>query len=259
MDTLDTLAFSYRLVFGSFQLSDWVWAAFSFLISFVVVGLFWGVAWNRKWGFSANISFTAVSFLFALAIAATTLGWLGSSRAKTWVGEQRDRLNRQLPSSGTFNREAFRSAWTKLEPLSSQGDRVSPLQGGNSIQVSNENEAKLVAMAAAETSKRFLEREPPFSFGAPCTLRDPAKVAEEAAAAVPSASFPVEITPNNLWAREAIILQVTTAIDSASRALEKPLSELRVALVWIGFLLLVLQVGLVALTAYHDIETHPKA
>lgn len=258
MNTVDTIGFSYRLVFDTFDLSAWVWAACAFLLSFFVLGLFWGMAWNRRWGFFGHIPSALLSLTFGLLIGASVLAWLGADRTVLWIETRPEALIRQIASSGTFNRDAFRNAWDKLQPLNGQGDRTPPAEGGNEIHVSGESDAKLVAFAAAETVKRHLQNQPPFIYGVPCIVRDPAVVADEAVVAVQGPNYPVDIPPNNEWTKQAVGIQVRAALESAAKRLSIPDRELKTALFFFCALLLVMQLVLIPIAAVKDIAENPK-
>lgn len=258
MNFIDAVEFSYRLTFSHFDLAAWVWATFAFLFSFFVLGLFWGLMWNRKWGFFGHAPSAVLSFVFALILGAVALCWFGAHRASAWVEEQRAILASQLANSGTINQEALRNAWAKLQPLGGQKDIVAPDEGGNELRLNSELDAKVLAHCAAAAVKSPLLRSGPFAFGAPCYVRDPAAVAEDVVAAVTAPAYPVIVSPANEWSKAAITSQVTTAIESANRSLSTPLQSLKTALLWLGLVLLCIQVVLVPICALNDIKENPK-
>jgi hypothetical protein len=187
------------------------------------------------------------------------MAWFGADRTTAWIEAERENLARQLAASGTLNREAFRNAWEKLQPLGGQDDLTAPAEGGNELRLRSEEDAKVVAYTAADIVKRPLLIQGPFSFGAPCIVRDPGAVASDVVAAIPAPAYPVKISPNNEWSRAAVTAQVGTALESASKALFIPTQELKFALVWFGALLLFIQIVLIPITAVGDIKENPKA
>lgn len=257
MNFIDAVEFSYRLSFSHFDLAAWAWATSCFLFSFVVLGLFWGMMWNRKWGFFGHAPSAVISFSIALMLTAVALGWFGAHRASDWVEEQRAILASQLANTGTINHEALKDAWAKLQPLGGQKDLVPPDEGGNELRLNSEQEAKVLAHCAASSIKGPLLRAGPFAFGAPCYVRDPASVAEDVVAAVTSPAYPVIVSPANEWTKAAITSQVTTAIESANRSLSTPLQSLKTALLWLGLLLFFIQVIFVPICALYDIKETP--
>lgn len=258
MDPIDTLGFSYRLIFSSFDLAAWVWAVFFLLFAFVVLGLFWGLMWNRKWGFFGHKVSAFLSLCCALALAAVVLAWFGADRTSGWLEVQRELLSRQLANSGTLNRSAFRSAWEKLQPLGGQENLTPPSEGGNELRLNNEKEARILASAAADAVKRQILLEGPFAFGVPCTLRDPTAVAEDVVAAIPAPSYPLPVPPDNAWSKAAITAQVTTALESAAKVLLLPDQKLKTALLCLGALLLLIELVLIPIAATKDIQENPK-
>jgi hypothetical protein len=258
MSFIDAVEFSYRLTFSHFDLAAWVWAIFFFLFSFFVLGLFWGMMWNRKWGFFGHSPSAVLSLIFALALGGVALGWFGAHRSSAWIEEQRAILSTQLAGSGKINREALKDAWAKLEPFGGQKDIVPPDEGGNELRLNSEQDAKVLAHCAAAAIKMPLLRAGPFALGAPCYVRDPAAVAEDVVAAVTPPAYPVIVSPANEWSKAAITSQVSTAIESANRSLSTPIHSLKTALLWLGFLLVFIQVVFVPISALNDIKEDPK-
>lgn len=258
MNFIDAVEFSYRLTFSHFDSAAWLSAAFVFLLSFFVLGLVWGMMWNRKWGFFGHTPSAAISFLFALALGIVALGWFGAHRASAWIEEQRAILSSQLAMSGSINRDALRDAWAKLEPLGGQKDVRPPDDGGNELRLNSEQDAKVLARSAAAAIKTPLLRAGPFAFGAPCYVRDPAAVADDVVAAVTPPAYPVIVSPANEWSKAAITNQVSTAIESANRSLSIPIQSLKTSLLLLGGLLLFIQIIFIPICALNDIKENPK-
>ena len=258
MNLIDAVEFAYRLTLSHFDLAAWVWVAFVFLFSFFVLGLFWGMMWNRKWGFFGHSPSAVLNFVFELGIGTVTLGWFGAHRASAWIQEQRGILSSQLAKSGTINREALKDAWVKLQPSGGQKDILPPDEGGNELRLNSEQDARVLADCAAASIKTPLLSSGPFAFGAPCYVRDPSAVADDVVAAVTPPAYPVIVSPANEWSKAAITSQVSTAIESANRSLSTPLLSLKTALQWIGGLLLLIQVIFIPICALNDIRENPK-
>lgn len=258
MNIIDAAEFSYRLTFSRFDLAAWVWATFIFVFSFFILGLFWGMMWNRKWGFFGHFPSAVISFVFALMLGGVALGWFGAHRASAWIEEQHAILASQLAGSGKINQDALKEAWGKLQPLGGQKDIVPPDEGGNELRLNGELDAKVLAHCAAAAIKTPLLRAGPFAFGAPCYVRDPAAVAEDVVAAVTPPAYPVIVSPANEWSKAAITSQVSTALESANRSLSTPLQSLKTALLWLGILLLFIQVIFIPISALNDIKENPK-
>lgn len=258
MNLIDAFEFSYRLTFSRFDFAAWVWATFFFLLSFFVLGLFWGMMWNRKWGFLGHAPSAVISFVFAGVLFGVALGWFGAHRASAWIEEQRSILTSQLAGSGMVNGKALEDAWGKLQPLGGQKDIVPPDEGGNELRLNSEQDAKILAHSAAAAIKTPLLRAGPFAFGAPCYVRDPSAVAEDVVSAVTPPAYPVIVSPANEWSKAAIASQVTTALESASRSLSAPLQSLKTALLGLGILLLFIQLLFIPICALNDIQENPK-
>lgn len=258
MNIIDAAEFAYRLNFSHFDLAAWVWAIFFFLLSFFVLGLFWGMMWNRKWGFFGHLPSAFMSFLCALVLGIVAFGWFGAHRTSAWIEEQRTVLASQLANSGMINREALKDAWGKLQPLGGQKDIVPPEEGGNELRLNSAQDAKVLAHCAATAIKTPLLRVGPFAFGAPCYVRDPAAVAEDVAAAVTAPAYPVIVSPANEWTKAAVTNQVGTAVESANRSLSTPIQSLKTALLWLGLLVLAIQLVSIPICALNDIKEYPK-
>jgi hypothetical protein len=258
MKIIDAAEFAYRLNFSHFDLATWIWAILFFVLSRSVLGLFWGMMWNRKWAFIGHTPSAVVSHLFALVLGTVALGWFGANRSSTWIEEQREVLTSQLANSDAINREALKEAWNKLQPVGGQKDIVAPDEGGNELRLNSEQEAKVLANCAAAAIETPLLRAGPFAFGAPCYVRDPATVAEDVVAAVTPPTYPVIVSPANEWTKAAITNQVSTAIGSANRSLSTPLQSFKTALLWLGLLVLVIQVVFIPICALNDIKEKPQ-
>jgi hypothetical protein len=68
----------------------------------------------------------------------------------------------------------------------------------------------------------------------------------------------VIVSPANEWSKAAITSQVSTALESANRSLSTPLQSLKTALLWLGILLLFIQVIFIPISALNDIKENPK-
>lgn len=207
---------------------------------------------------SGHIGSTIVSIICSCALAAAVLAWFGSHRALTWIANQREALTRQVANSGTLNRETLRKAWGSLQPLGGQSEILPPTEGGNELRLHNNEEARILAKAAAETVKQPLRMQAPFAFGLPASFTDPDDIAEEVLKNITPPTYPIVVSPDNEWSRAAITAQVSSAIDAATRMLRKPLDDLNVSLVWAMVLAGMIQLGLTALSACRDIKVNPK-
>jgi hypothetical protein len=83
-------------------------------------------------------------------------------------------------------------------------------------------------------------------------------VADDVVAAVTPPAYPVIVSPANEWSKAAITTQVSAAIESANRSLSSPIQSLKTALLWLGMLLLFIQVIFVPICALNDIKENPK-
>ncbi|MEI7775192.1 MAG: hypothetical protein WCK17_10505 [Verrucomicrobiota bacterium] len=258
MNTFDTLEFSYLVIWNDFDLAAWVWAIFSLLFVFVVLGLFWGMMWNRKWGIFGHLASAFLSIFLALVLGSVVLAWFGAARADMWIERQREVISVQLAGSGIINRSAFRLAWESLQPLGGQGNLTPPSEGGNEIRVNNAKEAQILARAAADAVKLPMQMNGPFAFGVRCEFRDPMIVADDVVAAIPSPVYPLLVSPDNVWSKAAIVAQVTFAVESAIKVLSLPLENLKASLVWLGLMVIFIQLVLIPIVATTDIKDNPK-
>lgn len=258
MDFYDSFLISARVLLHRGDVTAILAAITAFLLCFLGFGLFWGLMWNRKWSLLGHLASSSFSVVFALLVSAIVLGLFGAVRTPQWIETEREILARQLVGSGSVNREAFRIAWERLQPLGGQEGLTPPAQGGNEIRLSNASDAKILARAAAEAVKRPLMAHGPFASGVPAFMRDPETVAEDVVTVIAAPSYPVMVSPDNEWSRAAVTAQVGAAIDSAAKQLRQPLAELTTVLYWALGIVFFLQIGMTALNACRDIREHPK-
>lgn len=258
MNTIEALGFSWKLVLGTLNATAIFSAILAFGFGFVVLGLFWGMAWNRKWSLLGHIGASSLSFILSLVLVVTALAWMGADKAENWLGTQRESVGRMLAGSGTLNREILRKAWPTLQSLGGQKDLTPPDEGGNEIRLNNDDEAKLLAKSAADSAKRPLLEQLPFVFGLPCMVKDPNTVAEEVAGSVAKPTYPVIVQADNDWTRAAIAAQATAAMDSATRTIRQPLSSLKAVLFFMFVVIALIEIALVGYLAYDDIKINPN-
>ena len=258
MNALDSMAFSYRLIFSTGDLAAWLWSLALLLFSWFAIGLYWGFMWNRKWTLINHLHGAVPSALIGLGLLAAVLAWFGADRSVGWIEAQRGSLTQQLASSGTSNREALRSAWDKLQPLGGQENLLPPAEGGNELRLTSDDDARVLATAASEAVRRPLLEQGPFTWGAPCMVRDAATVGSEVVDAVPRPKYPVVVSPSNEWSRAAVTAQVGTALDFAAKALAPQTRSLKTLLVGLIVLLLLFHCFLIPMLALRDIRENPK-
>src|ERR1043165_1682947 len=127
MNVIDTLLFSWRLMFLTFDIAAWLWVLALLFVSFVILGRFWGLAWNRQWSVFGHPAAAIINLLFSGTISLCTLAWFGADRTATWLASQRERLTHDIASSSVYKREVLGTAWNKLQPLGGQPeDRPAP-------------------------------------------------------------------------------------------------------------------------------------
>ena len=255
MKFVDALVFAYRAEFGSLALTPFIYGGLALVLSFFLLGLLWGKAWNRRWHLGP---WSIVLNVFAaLLLAAAAFGLTSAAGMAAWIEGLHANLGAQMSNSGTLNREILRDAWKALQPLGGQNELTSPEEGGNELRLNNADEAQILAKTAAGDVKRHLLSEGPFALGVPVYLRDPAAVAEEVKNGVPAPVYPVMVGPANAWSKAAVESQVNTALDSANKTLNAPLDDLRTALLWAIVILAALQFLLTAVAACADIQAQP--
>jgi hypothetical protein len=258
MSLTESLEFSLRLIFSHFDLVAWLWAVVVFLLSFVVVGLFWGMCWNRKWSFFGHWPSFGWSIASALCLATVILAYRGAIQAVTWIEMQRDLVTEELVDSGSLNREIFLSAWDKLYPLGEQTGLTPPADGGNELRLARDDDARVLVEVAASAIKQPLIAKTPFRFGVPCRVRDPGEVASELTKTISPPAYPVIVSPDNEWSKAAIKDQISTAFDFASKEIRQPIEDLEGPLVALGIVVLLIQCVLISIAACRDIKENPK-
>jgi hypothetical protein len=259
MKTIDAFLFTMRMAFNHFDLAPWVWAFVAFAVVFFLLGLGWALLWNRKWSMTGHpLAGMLMSFVFGLGLMACVVAWFGATRASGTLDSIRTVVDKQMTSSGVNNRDTFRRAWERLQPLGGQGTLTPPSEGGMEIQLNSPADALILAEEAAATAKRPLLAGAPFTFGAPGYVKDPAAVAAEVVEAVPTPAYPVTVAPDNQWSRAATSTQVAAAFDSAVQGMRVPMEDLKKAVIWAGIIIVILQLLLTARAAYADIQENPR-
>ena len=258
MNLLDSLEFTLRLTFYSADSSIWIWVIVSFLLVFVVLGYLWGRAWNQRWAYSNHIGQSVLSLVLALLTAYAVMNWRASQQVERWLGNQWDPIIRSIADAGTFNRNVLRKTWEKLQPLGGQQDLTPPVEGGNELRLNSPEEALVLATTAAAETKDPLRSKVPFVWGCVLTLKDPSLIAAEVAEVVPAPTYPVVVSPANVWTKSAAAIQAGYALDVCRKSIHAPMVFLRTAAGWLFAILLVLQFLLISIAALNDIKTHPK-
>lgn len=259
MGLTKSLEFSLRLIFSQFDLVAWLWTAVVFLVSFFVIGLFWGMCWNRKWayiGHSPSLAWSAVS---ALCLAVVILEYRGAIQLATWIETQQNLVSAELIESGSLNRQIFRSTWDKLYPLGGQSGLTAPLEGGNELRLNRDDDARLLLEEAASAIKQPLLAKSPFCFGIPCHVRDSDAVADDIVKTISPPIYPVIVSPDNEWSKAAIRDQTRTAFDSTSKQIRQPMEDLKTALMALGVAVFLIQLVWIPIAACRDIKENPKA
>jgi len=259
MSVFTAFEFALKLIFTNQEPAAFVWAFAAFLASFIILGLFWGLCWNHKWGVFGHWPSALMNGLFALGFALIVLAMFGAKNSPVWMERQREAVARQLTTSGTLNREIFRNAAKTLQPLGGQNELTPPAEGGMELRLNNAEEATVLAKEAASSVKGPLQSQLPFSFGMDCLVRDSATVADEVVAGIIVPAYPVIVSPDNEWSQTSVKQQINTAMDAAGKAVVVPMENLATSLTWTFALILLLQILLTALSAYRDIKENPSA
>jgi hypothetical protein len=257
MSLTKSLEFSLPLIFSQFDLAGWLWAAVVFLLSFVVIGLFWGMCWNRKWAFFGHSPSLVCSAISALCLAIVILEYRGSIQLAAWIETRQNLVSGELSDSGSINRQIFRSTWDKLYPLGGQSGLTAPLQGGNELRLNGEDDARVLLKEAASAIKQPLLAKAPFSFGVACYVRDPDVVADDIIKTISPPTYPVLVSPDNEWSKAAIEDQVRTAFDSALKQTRQPMEVLKTTLMALGAVVILIQLVWIPIAACRDIKENP--
>lgn len=88
MSLTKSLELSLQLIFSQFDLFALLWAAVVFLLSFVVIGLIWGMCWNHKWAYVGHLPSTVWSAVSALCLAIVILDGRVATKAPTRIQTQ---------------------------------------------------------------------------------------------------------------------------------------------------------------------------
>jgi hypothetical protein len=254
--SFDYFSFALKQKFEEFSGVDVVWAISAFLICFFVLGLFWGLLWNKKWGFD-RLGTTILCGVCAVVIAFSLLAKRGADRAVSWLDVQRDQITEELTGSGALNRKIFKEAWVALQPLGGQDDLQPAPEGGQELRLRDRTEAALLAERAAAVVRSELLRQRPFAIGAPFSAKDPTVISAEVLESVPL-TYPTLVSPSNELTRAAIAGQVDASIQFAASQVRTPMGELSKSLVILISIVLFIQFILVPYVAYKDIKENPK-
>jgi len=250
MTYFESLNFVYQLVFERFDLPVWVWSILAAILSVVLLHWLWGLAWNAQWGMFRRPGVAAFSIVMAIVVLISALTWLAAGRAGDWLDQQRTELARQITDSGALNRRIFRDAREQLSKTKGTDENAMTLNGPGDLEI--------LAQAAAQHVRCPLTQTGPLGRGAPCRVREPVAVAQEVVRAIPAATFPLRVTPDNPWTKAAITAQIQEALSYAEPRLQAGMTELRnltAVLFWIALGLLVL---IVPIAAVSDIRVHPQ-
>jgi hypothetical protein len=259
MNLTKSIEFSLRLIFSQFDFFAWLWAAAVFLFSFFVVGLFWGMCWNRKWAYFGHSPSLVCSAISASCLAIVILEYHGAIQLGAWIETQQNLVTGELSDSGSVNRQIFRSAWDKLYTLGGQSGLTPPPEGGNELRLSRDDDARLLLKEAASVMKQPLVAKAPFCFGVPCHVRDSDVVADDIIKTISPPAYPVIVSPDNAWSKAAIKDQVRTAFDSASKQIHQPMEDLKTVLMALGVVVFLIQLVWIPIAACRDIKENPHA
>lgn len=235
-----------------------LWAFVVFLACFFLVGLGWGVLWNKKWGIGNHLGAAGANFVLSLIAAAFALAFAGADASLPWLDSEREVAIRTLTESGSLNREALRDAWVKLSPLGKQNDLTGPQDGGNELRLTNQEDAKTLAGSAASLVKRHLVKLNPYDFGTTCFARDPSTVAEDVLTSVETPHYPIVVRPDNAWTKAAIVSQVGSAFDTTQRSARASFGGFKFNLILAIGIIVAVQMILTAAVAVSDIQVDPK-
>ena len=249
MTYFDSLSFIYKLLLERFDFPPFVYATFVFLSSLFLGHLLWGFLWNRQWHFSLSVFAMIASIVIGSVLFITGLFWSAADRSVAWLELQREELSRQFTESGTRNRRIFRQFQVRM-----MGHENS---GNNTLVLRNEGDTLTLATVAASDVICPLTSKGPLGSGAPCRVRDAATVADEVVSKIPVNTYPITVSPQNIWVEAAVSAQLNEALNYAGSRLRKGMAELKQALLAIGILLLIMQLLIVAHRAVSDIRINP--
>lgn len=258
MSDFSTFLFSCRLMFSMVEPMAWVWVAVSMLASLVLLGWFWGLAWNKQWSFFGHLGSAILSILFSLLIGLSVLAWFGADRTTQWLDAQREIIKNDLNAPGAFNREVLIGAWNRLQAKGGQpGALQPPAEGGKEIQVNNDADATDLAFVAADNVKRHLLSREPYSMGLEPSVRNPADVATEVVESIKvTQAGPVSAV--NMWTKTAMGMQVDQALSNTRDQLKVSDVRLKSGLQSLVGILFLIQIVVVALGALGDIKEYPR-
>jgi hypothetical protein len=247
----ESLSFVYRLVFARFDPPVWVWSIMALLLTLLLLHWGWGRLWNRQWGLFTSPGTGVFSLLLAFLVGVSTLVYVAAGRSEQWLDLQRQTLPKRLADSGSLNRRIFKAARNRLDkPAASDENRMS---------LDNARELLLFTETAAAQPFCPLRPSGPLGPDAPCELRDPVSVAQEVVASLPPTIYPLSVSPDNPWFKQAVEVQVQAALEQMTPLLRQGMRELRstALLVLVGAIAVV--VIFVPIAAVSDIKVYPKA
>lgn len=251
MTYFESLSFVYRLVFARFDAPVWMWSIIAVLLTLLLLHWGWGRLWNRQWGLFTSPAMGATSLLLALVVGVSTLVYVAAGRSEQWLDMQRQTLPKRLADSGSLNRRIFKAARNRLDKP------AGPVE--NRMSLDNGRELLLFTETAASQPFCPLRPSGPLGPDAPCELRDPVSVAQEVVASMPPTVYPLSVSPDNPWFKQAVEVQVQAALEQMTPLLRQGMRELgsTALLALIGAIAIV--VIFVPVAAVADIEVYPKA
>ena len=249
MTYFDSLEFVYQLIAARFDLVVWVSAVAVFAFALIVLFWLWGRIWNAEWSFFSSGSAFVLGFILALTAGASMLAWQGSTRSVLWLEQQQVVLERQLADSGSRNRKILVDTRQRLGGGSGGNENV--------LQINDVAELTVLAEVAAASVSCPLTRSGPLSTAILCRPRDPATVAREVVQNSPPPSYPISMSPDNPWVREAIASQVRAVLSHATPLLFSGMREIEKTSKILLTLSLVILMIFIPMFALGDIRVSP--
>lgn len=258
MSILEGLPLIWQFVFEGGLDCGWPWVIVTIFGFVLLLHWLWGRCWNGGWDLFRPKPL-AISLILGLAAGYAVFNWRAVSGFEKWLEFQREGLADTLTGSRSFHRNAFETAWDKLQPLGGQDGLIDPREGGEEIHLRNLNEAAMLASAAATEARALLRGKVPFAQLGRASNTNPDAVGQDVAATLgETVSFPLTVNVVNEWQKAAATAQVHQSASALFKDLEPVLLEVRRLAMAVAIGLAVLMLVVVPVFAMKDIRVFPR-
>ncbi|MDA7538390.1 tetraspanin family protein [Akkermansiaceae bacterium] len=261
MSLFNLLEFTLKFNLASSDVAAWIYVALVLAIFVIGFGVIWGKCWSRGWSLSGHFGTLTIVVMAGVLAAYSAFNLRGASQMESWFKDQRATLANSVADSSRFKRNVIVSTWDSLASQGGQDGLTPPLEGGDEVRLNSQEDAIVLASAAAEEAKSSLRVKMPFKLGIPVSARDPRDVALEAIESIGFAAdrYPAVVASTNEWADTAATLQANYAIDTAYELIGPEIGQLRSISFWLLITSALIALIVVPMSALSSIKINPTS